>query len=146
MVYPGLTANRRIHLGKQGRGNLDVGDSPLVTGGREPGHVAHHAATERNHCAIAREPRLHQSIQDLCKLVEGLEPFSIRQNRDSNVAISQGFLQILEIQGRDRLVADYHHLIPGETGVEQVAADEQSRADEDGVAAGAQIEIQPFHN
>jgi hypothetical protein len=41
-----------------------------------------------------------------------------------NVPVSQGFSEALEIQGCNRLVADYHHLIPGESGIEQIGAAE----------------------
>ena len=55
MVDAGLAADRRIHLREQRGWNLHERDAALVTGGREAGHVADHAAAQRNDAGIARK-------------------------------------------------------------------------------------------
>ena len=55
VVDAGLAADRRIHLREQRGRDLHEGDAALVTGGGEAGHVADHAAAERDDAGIARE-------------------------------------------------------------------------------------------
>ena len=56
VIDAGLAADRGIDLREQRRRHLHEVDAALVAGGREPGHVADHAAAERDHAGVAVQP------------------------------------------------------------------------------------------
>ncbi|MNS81403.1 hypothetical protein D3C72_1151170 [compost metagenome] len=63
MVDGGLAAHRRIHLGQQGRGHLQEAHAAHVHGGREPRHVADHAAAQRHQHAAAVQAMGQQGVE-----------------------------------------------------------------------------------
>src|SRR5580692_6164600 len=71
-VDAGLSADRRIHLRQHGRWHLNDIHTAHVDGSQKPGHIADHAAAERNQgyatiCALR--------YQFLCQLLQGCKTF-----------------------------------------------------------------------
>jgi hypothetical protein len=61
-----LAADGRIHLGEQGRGHIDVGDTAHERRGDETGDVQDDAAANRDDAGLPIDPGLEHAVLDVC--------------------------------------------------------------------------------
>ena len=140
MVDSRFAADRRVHLRQQGGGHLHKGHAAHVASRRKAGHVAHHAAAQREQHSLAVTALRQQHVKHL---VQGL-PCFVR------LAIGQGHLVNLGIVGLQRLlqcrsVKRPHRIVghdQGRAGLGQALPSaglrQQTGANQNGVAALAQ--------
>ena len=80
VVHPGFSAHGRIHLGKQGSGDLDERHSTLITGRCKTGHVTDNAATQGYQGTVSIKMFFQQGIKYFVEHIQGLVLFTIWKN------------------------------------------------------------------
>ena len=97
----------------------------LVPGGGEAAHVPHHATAEGDQGAVAAEAVAQQAVEDAVPDLQRLVLLAVREDDSRQLIAGQGLLHRRHIQGRDRLVADDHHLAAADVGLVPAGIGEQ---------------------
>ncbi len=142
VIDAGLAAHGRVDLGQQRRRHLHEVDAALVAGGREPGHVADHAAAERDHAGIAVQAGLDQRVEHALEHGQGLVLLAIGQFDRAHALAGEAREQARGVQRTDRFVRDDEDVARRDVTGDQVRVVEQACADHDRVAASAQVDLQ----
>ena len=81
-VDAGFAADGTVHLGEQGRGDLDIGDAAYVDGGKKAGDVANDAAAKGDQQRVPVRARLCQLLGQCLHGRETFVRFARRQKQD----------------------------------------------------------------
>ena len=143
-VDAGFAADGAVDLGKDGGGDLDVGDAALVDGGAEAAEVADDAAAEGDEEAFAVETGACHVAEDGFCGVEGFGGFAGGDGDEGgfDAGDAEAGEGVGGVEGGDVGVGDEGGAIfageeVGGAGAEFV---EEAGADEDVVAAGVEID------
>jgi len=146
MVDRGLAADRRVDLREQRRGHLHARDAAQVDRRREAGHVADHAAAERDDRRRAIGPELEETRQEVAQRLQALVLLAVGDQHD--VGRDAGLVERRAqrrqvVRGNDRVGDDDR---PARVARQHVAhPGERPAADHDRVAARAERDVEPPH-
>ena len=107
-VHAGFPADAAVHLGEEGRRDLDHGDPPHVDRGRKPGQVADDAAAQGDQGGLPVRPeggQLFGDGEDGLDLLGGLAG-GHRDPLDAKVGLLQGLLHPIPMEGVDPGIGD----------------------------------------
>src|SRR5690606_33657270 len=105
-VDAGLATHGRINLGEQRGGDLDEVHATLIGSCGKTAHVSDNASTEGKQGAVSGKVALEQGIVDAADSLQGLVFLAIRQHHGTQVVVSQGSLELPQVQGGHGLVGD----------------------------------------
>ncbi len=110
-VDRGLAADRGIHLGQQGGGNLRKGDAALEHGGGEAGEIADHPAAQRHDQALAVDLHVEQRAGQFLQPCKAFAAFAGRHHDGTGVdaGLAQALQQWGEMEVRDMVVGHHRH-------------------------------------
>ena len=145
MVHPCLSANRRIHLRKQGRRHLYECDTALVTGRGESGHVTDHAAAQRHHAGIACESVGDQHIEHPRDVRQCFVDFAVRQRHLDATPGRQRCREPGGIQRPDSCVRDQQDVASRDGAGEFIRKCHRAGADEDRITASPKSDFDALH-
>ena len=110
MIDAGLAADGGIHLRQQRGGHLHEGDAALVAGGGKAGHVADHAAAERDDAGVAREAVGDQHVEHARDVRERLVHLAVGQRHLDAAPRRERGGELGGVQRPDGGVGDQQHV------------------------------------
>ena len=142
MVDRGLAADRRVDLRKQRRRHLNERHAAHVAGRGEPGDVTDDAAAEREQNGLAITACREQGVEDCIQRGPILVRFAVRQfdHQHARVSGTKRGLQTRCVERRDGRVGHDRGTCGGGQAVKAFRIVEQTRADQNVVAAIAQFD------
>jgi hypothetical protein len=145
MVHSGLAAHGRIDLREQRRGDLHERDAALITGGREPCHVADDAASQGNDAGVAREAIRHEHVEHARHVRERLVDLAVRQHDFDAASRRERRRELRGVDWAYGRVGDDENIARGHDAIDFLAKLHGAGADEDRIAALAQADVNSFH-
>jgi hypothetical protein len=130
-VHRGLAADRGIHHRQQRRGDLHAVDAAHPAGGGEAGHVADHAAAQRDHGRVAGGPQRREGLDHRGEIGQGLFGLAggdhVAGDLEARLGPAQGGFEAVGVQRRHVRIADDQRMAATQRRRHQVAVVEQGR-------------------
>jgi hypothetical protein len=145
VIHTRLAANRGVDLREQRRGQLHAGDAAQVCRGRESGHVANHAAAERDERRAAIGLRLDEPVVDAGRCRQRLVLLAVGDEDRRLAAQRCGQCRAVQTPHGGRR-HDESAGRRGRVAIEQrVERRQQARAYENRARAAARAQVQLLH-
>ena len=143
MVDADFSADRRVDLRQQRRRHVDQRDAAQIRGRGEPGHVADHAAAEREQRRGAIGVGANQRLVDARDILQVLEALAVG---DEDRLAEAGFRQPRSMQPPDERARDDEPPRRRLDVVEEARQPvEQAVFERDGVAARGRVDVDANH-
>ena len=146
VIDRGLATHGGVHLGQQGRRDLDKSCPALITGGDKTGQITDNPAAKRDDHAGAAVFALKQAADYPVKIFQVFGMLAIGQDKGVNLGAGQALADGLKVQRRDNFIGDDKNLLRGDMPREQCGIGKQALADVNRISAGAEFNTNLLHS
>ncbi len=120
MIDAGFATDGRIDLRQQSRRHLNKRHAALIAGSGETAHIADYTAAEGYQRNTPLAAFLQQYIENSIDGLQGFIRFAVGQHDAFNVKTFESSFGFIQIQRRNNVIADDHHLFAFDVGADEI--------------------------